>query len=230
MRSEYKIIGFSLIALFFVVFLLVYLGVSKSFDDSLFNLINQRLNVPFLDKFFEYASLYGRTYFWIPVVAILWIFGSRDYKKAALMMAIVFIIIIIVGLAIKAVYFRPRPFDSISSAITLLPRPTDSSFPSGHALIVIGGATVALLMLKKRYSLPLLIEALVVTYSRVYVGLHYPTDILAGSFLGAGIAIVAVYYLKDSKIFYKFFKLINNIYYNIIGAIIPSKKRLIIDE
>ncbi|MEM3190562.1 MAG: phosphatase PAP2 family protein [Candidatus Parvarchaeota archaeon] len=230
MRSEYKIIGFSLIALFFVVFLLVYLGVSKSFDDSLFNLINQRLNVPFLDKFFEYASLYGRTYFWIPVVAILWVFGSRDYKKAALMMAIVFIIIIIVGLAIKAVYFRPRPFDSISSAITLLPRPTDSSFPSGHALIVIGGATVALLMLKKRYSLPLLIEALVVTYSRVYVGLHYPTDILAGSFLGAGIAIVAVYYLKDSKIFYKFFKLINNIYYNIIGAIIPSKKRLIIDE
>ncbi|MCW1294129.1 MAG: phosphatase PAP2 family protein [Candidatus Parvarchaeota archaeon] len=230
MRSEYKIIGFSLIALFFVVFLLVYLGVSKSFDDSLFNLINQRLNVPSLDKFFEYASLYGRTYFWIPVVAILWVFGSRDYKKAALMMAIVFIIIIIVGLAIKAVYFRPRPFDSISSAITLLPRPTDSSFPSGHALIVIGGATVALLMLKKRYSLPLLIEALVVTYSRVYVGLHYPTDILAGSFLGAGIAIVAVYYLKDSKIFYKFFKLINNIYYNIIGAIIPSKKRLMIDE
>ncbi|MGC8516483.1 MAG: phosphatase PAP2 family protein [Candidatus Acidifodinimicrobium sp.] len=230
MGSEYKIIGISLVVFFFVVFALVYFGISSSFDNSLFNLINQRWNVASLNKFFEYASIYGRTYFWIPIVAILWIFGSRDYKKTALMMAIVFIIIIIVGLTIKAVYFRPRPFTSIASALVLLPKPTDSSFPSGHALIVIGGATVALLMLKKRYSLPLLAEALIVSYSRIYTGMHYPTDVIAGAFLGAGIAVLSVVYIERTRIFYSLFKLINNIYYGIVGAILPSKKANIIKE
>ncbi|MGC8681956.1 MAG: phosphatase PAP2 family protein [Candidatus Acidifodinimicrobium sp.] len=230
MGSEYKIIGISLVVFFFVVFALVYFGISSSFDNSLFNLINQRWNVASLNKFFEYASIYGRKYFWIPIVAILWIFGSRDYKKTALMMAIVFIIIIIVGLTIKAVYFRPRPFTSIASALVLLPKPTDSSFPSGHALIVIGGATVALLMLKKRYSLPLLAEALIVSYSRIYTGMHYPTDVIAGAFLGAGIAVLSVVYIERTRIFYSLFKLINNIYYGIVGAILPSKKANIIKE
>ena len=224
MKSGYKIIGIGLVVLFFVVFALVYFGISSSFDNSLFNLINQRWNSPSLNKFFEYASMYGRTYFWIPVVAILWIFGSKDYKKAALMMAIVFIIIIIVGLTIKAVYFRPRPFTSIASALVLLPKPTDSSFPSGHALIVIGGATVALLMLKKRYSLPLLAEALIVSYSRVYTGVHFPTDVIAGALLGAGIAVLTFIYLEKTRLFDSLFKLINNVYYEIVGIVLPSKK------
>ncbi len=212
MRGPQFWLGVSLLILFIVLFIFVYFKISQPIDSSLFIVINEKMNVPSLNFFFEWLSLYGREYFWIPVVALIWILGGKDSKKAALLMVIVFIIIIIVGLSLKAIYYRPRPFLSISSAIVLLPKPMDSSFPSGHALIVIGGATVALLLLKKRYSIPLLIEALLVSYSRIYVGLHYPFDVLGGGLLGAAIALITYSLLYDTRLFNRLFEYIEKIY------------------
>lgn len=217
-------LGISLLVIFFIIFILVFFNISQSFDSSLFILINEHLNFAPFNSFFELLSLYGREYFWIPVVALIWILGGKDAKKAALLMFIVFIIIIIVGETLKFVYFRPRPFESITSAIVLLPKPADSSFPSGHALIVIGGATVALLLLKKRYSIPLLIEALLVSYSRIYVGLHYPLDVLSGGALGAAIALLSFYFIYNTNAFNSLFDFILSIYDKIISPLKDYKK------
>ena len=129
------ILGVALVAAFLAVFALVNYGVTSSFDAAGFNLINQTLNFAPLNSFFVALSEYGREFFWIPIVAILWIFGKAREKKAALILVVVFIILIILGTLLKDGYYRARPFLSITNAIVLLPPDTDSSFPSGHTAI-----------------------------------------------------------------------------------------------
>src|SRR5437879_12384938 len=75
----------------------------------------------------------------------------------------------------------------------------DSSFPSGHVLIVTIGATFSLLKFKKRVvSLLLSLEAAIVCYSRVYVGMHYPLDVVAGVLLGIGTVGIGLSLLEGS--------------------------------
>ncbi len=220
------IIGLLLVAIFIVIFLLVNFKISQNFDLTVFKLINEKWNVPALDSFFAAVAIYGREYFWIPVVALMWILGgafnNEKARKGALMLVIVFIVIIIVGLALKQVYYRPRPFlNPVLASVdhVLVPKDLDSSFPSGHALIVAGGAAVAFLFLRKRYSIPLVIEAALVSYSRVYVGVHYPTDVLAGIFLGVGIAFIIYSLLIKTRLFDKLFRFIDDIYNKILKTL-----------
>ena len=69
---------------------------------------------------------------------------------------------------------------------------TDFSYPSGHALIVSVGAIIVLMTLPYYVSIPLFVEALIVSYSRVYVGVHWPLDVLSGWILGIAIALTAL--------------------------------------
>lgn len=213
MKKEHLFIaGAVAILVFVVIFLLVNYGISTGFDDAAFVFINQTLNISSLNSLFIVIAEYGREYFWIPVIVLLWIFGKEREKKAALVITLVFIVLVVIGLTLNTIYYRARPSLTLSNVILLIPPGTDSSFPSGHALITMGGATVALLMLRKRYSVPLLIEALLVCYSRIYVGVHYPMDVLGGAFLGAGIALIMTALLLDSKKFANAYKTIYGVY------------------
>ena len=212
-----KTMGWVLLASFVVVFIIVLSGVAEEEDYQAFLAINVTWSSTYLNPIFIVISRYGRSYFWIPVVLLSWILGGEKYKRASLMMALTFIFIIAVGLSIKAFYYRPRPFLTIREARVLLPKPTGSSFPSGHALIVFGGATVALLYFKRKYSLPLLVEALLVAYSRMYVGLHYPTDVVAGALLGSSIGLLSYAYLNDKAYFDYLYRSMMSIYCGLIS-------------
>ncbi len=140
------------------------------------------------------ASLYGREYFWIPVVAVLLIFGDRRTKLVATGLAGVFVAGIAAGEVAKVLVARPRPYTYVSPLlnqyITRIPLDTDFSFPSGHALIVTIGAVYSLLTFRRKWVAALLtVEAAVVCFSRLYTFEHFPTDVLAGVALGAAIAV-----------------------------------------
>ncbi len=140
------------------------------------------------------ASLYGREYFWIPVVAVLFVFGDRRTKLVATGLAGVFVVGIAAGEVAKIVVARPRPYSYVppflEQYITRIPLDTDFSFPSGHALIVSIGAVYSLLTFHRKWVAGLLtVEAAVVCFSRVYTFEHFPTDVIAGVALGAAIAI-----------------------------------------
>ncbi|MEM3832681.1 MAG: phosphatase PAP2 family protein [Thermoprotei archaeon] len=150
-------------------------------------IISNRLQ--YLNDFMILLSKYGREYFWTFVVILLWVFGKEKEKKSSILMALGFIIAIIFGEFSKMLIMQPRP----SVLFYLIPEKlNDYSYPSGHALIVATGAIIALLMLPLFVSIPLLIEAIAVSYSRIYIGVHWPIDILGGWILGIAIALFAV--------------------------------------
>ena len=95
-----------------------------------------------------------------------------------------------VSFLVKDAVHRPRPFVA-HPEIHPLYAVHSSSFPAGHAATAFAGATVVAFMAPRAAPLLFLVAALI-GYSRVYVGDHYPTDVLAGAAIGVVVGLVAV--------------------------------------
>jgi membrane-associated phospholipid phosphatase len=147
-----------------------------------------------------YLSLYGREVFWIVTIVLLFTLGGRAGKKTALILSLTIIALIPIGSIAKQSIERPRPI--IPTNDFLIPADTEFSFPSGHALIVSAGAAIALALFrdstkKLAISLILTLEGALVCISRVYVGGHYPLDIIGGIILGVGISCIFLWKAKE---------------------------------
>jgi undecaprenyl-diphosphatase len=93
--------------------------------------------------------------------------------------------------ALKALLDRPRPFEDLGAADPLLGATLGTSLPSGHAATSFAGALL-LAYLTGRAIPALLALAVLISFSRVYVGVHYPLDVLAGAVLGAAVALATI--------------------------------------
>jgi undecaprenyl-diphosphatase len=97
----------------------------------------------------------------------------------------------LIALGIKAATDRPRPFEDIAEPGPLITATVGSSFPSGHAATSFAGAVV-LATAVRRAAPALFVLAGAIAFSRVYVGVHYPSDVLAGMALGSLVALVVL--------------------------------------
>ncbi len=99
----------------------------------------------------------------------------------------------LVALGVKALVQRPRPFETIPGVEALIGATVGTSFPSGHAATSAAGALVLAAILRRAAPV-VAVLALAIAGSRVYAGVHYPTDILAGVAVGcaAGAAAIAL--------------------------------------
>jgi undecaprenyl-diphosphatase len=84
---------------------------------------------------------------------------------------------------------RRRPYVAHPEPEPLVTTPVDLSFPSGHAATSFAGAAL-LTAFAPRFAAPLFLIAAAIAWSRVYVGVHYPLDVVAGALLGLGVAAV----------------------------------------
>lgn len=162
-------------------------------DESLFKIVNRIaertgwLQPPVL----AYAK-YGIALFGLALLAGWWIGRQRsDTTIVAAVVCTVVAAFVALGAAqlLGHMVARARPYDAIAGMKVLVARTTDFTFPSDHATVagaVAGGLWFADRRLA-RLAVPL---ALVMAFARVYVGAHYPGDVVAGLVLGVAVAVV----------------------------------------
>lgn len=138
----------------------------------------------------------GLIYFWVIISIVLYLFGDKKGKSIAKKMIVVLVVTTILIQLIKIIVMRPRPYTELSNLI-LLDLGTDYSFPSGHTSTSTAMAYV-LSCEYKRWILMLI--PVIVGFSRLYIGVHYPSDVLGGFLLGLVIAYMVEYFF-NLKIF-----------------------------
>ena len=157
----------------------------------------------YIMKYVTYIGEFGAGA--IALALILLIFKKTRWAGVAVAVSLI-LDVLIVNVILKMSVNRPRPwtewpdikafYSSISVRI-----PTDSSFPSGHTASLFAAAT-ALAFRYKLKSLPAFFVALLVACSRIYLCLHYPSDVLAGMLIGAACGVAGHFItLKIQKIF-----------------------------
>ena len=169
--------------------------VIQNWDVSVLNWIQDNIVCPFLNVFFSLVTHLGDGgIFWI-CVAVLMLFFKRT-RKAGITMGVALVLGLIIGNGIlKNVFGRVRPYDLEGARMLkdqlLVKAPSDASFPSGHTLASFESAVV-LMIRDKRFGIPALVIAVSVALSRLYLYIHFPTDVIAGALLGTVNALLAV--------------------------------------
>ncbi len=175
----------------------IYFDNIINMDVSLFIAINEfHVKLPAeLDQFMILITLYGREIFLPFVLILIFIFGGKNGRKTVIISGISILILIPLVSIIKDYIERPRPF--VPDLDTLMSADTNYSFPSGHSTLIVAGAVTILILFKgnkytKILPIVLVIDAGFVCFSRIYVGVHYPFDVLGGFFLGSGISLLII--------------------------------------
>lgn len=144
-----------------------------------------------LDSFFlavtKIAGSYGQL--WVIVAAVLLVF--KKTRKAGVAVLLAYAAVFLTGqLGLKNLVSRPRPCQIDLDFTLLVDRPSSSSFPSTHSAWAFGAAT-AVFMQHKKPGIAAFIAAALIAFSRMYLFLHFPTDVLAGIVLGIALGVLA---------------------------------------
>lgn len=94
------------------------------------------------------------------------------------------------NLLLKNLVARIRPYETVEGLSRIIEAQADLSFPSGHAGSSFAAAVAIYLSCPRRIGIPALVLAALISLSRLYVGVHYPTDVICGALIGTAVAIV----------------------------------------
>jgi len=159
-------------------------------DRQLYDAVNSLPHTPYLDEQITLLSDLGKGVGWVAGATWLALRGGGHGRRAAIASAAAMMVaIVLVQGPIKRTVRRRRPFfDGVGRVVGT--RPTDASFPSGHTAGSFAAA-VALTTFYPRDAPLLLGVASAVGASRVYLGHHFPSDVLVGAGIGAGLGLLA---------------------------------------
>ena len=157
-------------------------------DAALFSAINGA-HAPLADRLMLAATWSGvgaAIWFVLALTALCWPRHRAAAVRAVLLLGVT---LAVNDLVLKRIVQRPRPFSASTMAARVIqvPAPTTTSFPSGHAATAAAGAmAMARIWPGARWAFAG--AAVLIAFSRIYAGVHYPTDILAGVLLGLACA------------------------------------------
>jgi undecaprenyl-diphosphatase len=174
---------------------------------QLFKAINQLAgHHPIIDKVMIFTTQYALIVFAL-ILLLMWFFGKEQYKYSVVYAAITGGLGLFINFVIGHIYYEPRPFVTHTVHL-LIQHAKDSSFPSDHTTGAFSLA-LAVLLRHRKIGLGMLVFAILTGISRVYVGHHYPFDVL-GSII-VGIVVSSLVY-KCSSLLNPIPRTIVNIY------------------
>lgn len=159
-------------------------------NQTLFSQVNDLArNTPWLHGVAAAYAEYGVVLFGALVLVAVWQGRHAPHAKlaAALWAGIATILAVGVNQPVVSLVAEPRPYQTHPGILVLVARSTDWSFPSDHSVMA-GACAVGLLIASRRLGAVAAVAALLMAATRVYVGAHYPMDVLAGLVLGAVVA------------------------------------------
>ena len=167
---------------------------AEHFDLPILEWIAENLRCAAMDVVMPIITVLGDAgIFWIALALVL--LCTRKYRKAGAAMGVALVIgVLVCNVTMKPLVARIRPYDyqllHFGKTIQLLiTAPTDYSFPSGHTLASFEGA-VALTLYHKKMGIPALVLASLIAFSRLYLYVHYPTDVITSVVLGIIFGII----------------------------------------
>lgn len=167
-------------------------------DNSILFFINNNMHNPILDKVMVvFTSLGNNGFIWI-IIALLLI-SKKKYRNIGVMVLGALLLGTILGDGIlKPLFHRLRPSADIAPSKLLIVKPMSYSFPSGHTTSSFAAAGVLSKYLKK-YAFEFFILASLIAFSRMYLFVHYPTDVLGGIFLGLVCSRIIIFLFSKIK-------------------------------
>ena len=121
---------------------------------------------------------------WI-ILTVLLLIIPKTRKTGVIMMAALLADVLLCNVVIKNLVARTRPFDVNTAVQLLVAKPRDYSFPSGHTAASFASVTALYLAGEKKLWKIALVLAVLIAFSRLYLYVHYPTDVLGGIITGA---------------------------------------------
>ena len=170
-----------------------------NFDRSILLFIQNNVRVTAMNQLVTFITHLGNAgILWIALTLLMLCFQKT--RRTGVTCAISMVIgLIVANLILKNWVARVRPYVTIEELELMIEPQKDWSFPSGHATNSFACGWVMFRTMKKRYGVLALVMAILITLSRIYVGVHYPTDILAGTAIGICAAEAAIALVKQLR-------------------------------
>lgn len=167
-------------------------------DMSILNWIYDNLRCGFLNVFMPFITMFGESGIFFIALSLVMIIIPKTRKTGIMMGVALFLGLIICNLTLKPLVARPRPYTIRTDVILLVDKLSDFSFPSGHTIAAFEVASV-LMIRNRKYGIAATVLAVLIAFSRLYLYVHYPTDVLVSIVLGTIFGFISV-------------KLVNKIY------------------
>ena len=168
-------------------------------DGQILLFIQEHIRCGALDGVMRLLSTLGNAgAIWI-VTALALLFFRRTRRFGAACGLALLLGFVVTNLALKNIIPRIRPYDVMTSLNILVKPERSFSFPSGHATSSLAAGVALFLTLPRRYGVPALLLGVLIALSRMYVGVHYPTDVLCGAAIGVAAALAAVRVARTSR-------------------------------
>lgn len=162
----------------------------------------QNIHTPWLDKIMvAITSLGNAGILWIVMAAVLLIIPRT--RKVGICMAIALVLdLLMTNCLLKNLVARTRPYDVANFTDLIVKKPKDYSFPSGHTAASFAAVTALFMSRKKLLGAISCVIAILIAFSRMYLYVHFPTDIIGGIVVGVAAGVAAEFILRaiDKKL------------------------------